>query len=51
MSFKEVATQHWRSLVTCIGVVIATNVTYYMLLTYMPATCRTTCITAKTMAC
>ncbi|MEW9877104.1 glycine betaine/L-proline transporter ProP [Pseudomonas putida] len=37
VSFKEVATQHWRSLVTCIGVVIATNVTYYMLLTYMPS--------------
>ncbi|CAM3749928.1 Proline/betaine transporter [Pseudomonas reidholzensis] len=37
VSFKEVATQHWRSLLTCIGVVIATNVTYYMLLTYMPS--------------
>ncbi|MBF8778511.1 glycine betaine/L-proline transporter ProP [Pseudomonas fulva] len=37
VSFKEVATKHWRSLVTCIGVVIATNVTYYMLLTYMPS--------------
>ena len=34
VSFKEVATKHWRSLVTCIGVVIATN---YMLLTYMPS--------------
>lgn len=37
VSFKEVATQHWRSLVTCVGVVVATNVTYYMLLTYMPS--------------
>ena len=37
VSFKEVATKHWRSLVTCIGVVVATNVTYYMLLTYMPS--------------
>src|SRR5476649_2677822 len=36
VSFKEVATQHWRSLLTCIGIVAATNVTYYMLLTYMP---------------
>ncbi|VVN90359.1 glycine betaine/L-proline transporter ProP [Pseudomonas fluorescens] len=37
VSFKEVATQHWRSLMTCVGVVVATNVTYYMLLTYMPS--------------
>jgi hypothetical protein len=37
VSFKEVATKHWRSLMTCIGVVVATNVTYYMLLTYMPS--------------
>lgn len=37
VSFKEIATKHWRSLLTCIGVVIATNVTYYMLLTYMPS--------------
>jgi len=37
VSFKEVATKHWRSLMTCIGVVAATNVTYYMLLTYMPS--------------
>ncbi|MBF3320849.1 MFS transporter, partial [Leptospira borgpetersenii serovar Hardjo-bovis] len=36
-SFKEIATKHWRSLLTCIGLVIATNVTYYMLLTYMPS--------------
>ena len=37
MSFIEVATKHWRSLITCIGIVVATNVTYYMLLTYMPS--------------
>ncbi|WP_426198654.1 glycine betaine/L-proline transporter ProP [Pseudomonas sp. DC3200b2] len=37
VSFKEVATRHWRSLITCVGVVVATNVTYYMLLTYMPS--------------
>lgn len=37
VSFKEVATKHWRSLITCIGVVAVTNVTYYMLLTYMPS--------------
>ena len=37
VSFKEIATKHWRSLLTCIGLVIATNVTYYMLLTYMPS--------------
>ena len=37
VSFKEIATKHWRSLLTCIGLVISTNVTYYMLLTYMPS--------------
>jgi len=37
VSFKEIATRHWRSLLTCIGLVISTNVTYYMLLTYMPS--------------
>ncbi|PIJ51130.1 proline/betaine transporter [Erwinia sp. OLTSP20] len=37
ISFKEVASRHWRSLLTCVGLVIATNVTYYMLLTYMPS--------------
>ncbi len=37
VSFKEIATQHWRSLMTCVGVVAVTNVTYYMLLTYMPS--------------
>lgn len=37
VSFKEIATKHWRSLLTCVGLVISTNVTYYMLLTYMPS--------------
>ncbi|MDU7098261.1 MAG: glycine betaine/L-proline transporter ProP [Enterobacter sp.] len=37
VSFKEIATKHWRSLLVCIGLVISTNVTYYMLLTYMPS--------------
>lgn len=37
ISFKDIATKHWRSLLVCIGLVIATNVTYYMLLTYMPS--------------
>jgi MHS family proline/betaine transporter-like MFS transporter len=37
VSFREVATKYWRSLITCIGVVAVTNVTYYTLLTYMPS--------------
>lgn len=37
VSFKEIATKHWRSLLACIGLVLSTNVTYYMLLTYMPS--------------
>ena len=37
VSFKDIATKHWKSLLSCIGLVIATNVTYYMLLTYMPS--------------
>lgn len=37
ISFKEIATRHWRSLLVCVGLVITTNVTYYMLLTYMPS--------------
>ena len=37
VSFKEIATKHWRSLLVCVGLVISTNVTYYMLLTYMPS--------------
>lgn len=37
VSFREIATKHWKSLLTCIGIVISANVTYYMLLTYMPS--------------
>lgn len=37
ISFKEILTKYWRSFLACIGLVIATNVTYYMLLTYMPS--------------
>lgn len=37
ISFKEIATKHWRALLVCVGMVISTNVTYYMLLTYMPS--------------
>lgn len=37
VSFAEIACGHWRSLLSCVGLVIATNVTYYMLLTYMPS--------------
>ncbi len=37
ISFREIASKHWKSLLACIGLVIATNVTYYMLLTYMPS--------------
>ncbi|TCV96699.1 glycine betaine/L-proline transporter ProP [Biostraticola tofi] len=37
VSFKEIATKHWRNLLICVGLVISTNVTYYMLLTYMPS--------------
>lgn len=36
ISFREIATRYWRSLLVCVGIVLATNVTYYMLLTYMP---------------
>jgi MHS family proline/betaine transporter-like MFS transporter len=36
-SFRQIVSQHWKSLLTCVGVVISTNVTYYMLLTYMPS--------------
>ena len=37
VSFAEIARGHWRRLLSCVGLVIATNVTYYMLLTYMPS--------------
>lgn len=36
MSFKEVVTKYSKSFLTCIGLVLAMNITYYVLLTYMP---------------
>lgn len=36
VSFKEIINKYWRALSVCIGMVLVTNVTYYMLLTYMP---------------
>ncbi|CAI3935394.1 glycine betaine/L-proline transporter ProP [Commensalibacter papalotli (ex Botero et al. 2024)] len=36
LSFKEVATKYSKSFLTCIGLVLAMNITYYVLLTYMP---------------
>ncbi len=37
LSFIEIASKHWQSLLVCAGIVISTNATYYMLLTYMPS--------------
>lgn len=37
ISFKAILTKYRRSLLSCIGLVVVTNVTYYMLLTYMPS--------------
>lgn len=37
VSFKEIVTKHWHSLLICVGLVLTTNITYYMLLTYMPS--------------
>lgn len=37
VSFREIFTKQWKSLIICVGIVITTNVTYYMLLTYMPS--------------
>lgn len=36
-SFKDIIAKHKRSLLLCIGLVLCTNVTYYMLLTYLPS--------------
>ena len=36
VSFKEIISKYWQALSVCIGMVLVTNVTYYMLLTYMP---------------
>ncbi|MFJ5435602.1 glycine betaine/L-proline transporter ProP [Pectobacterium sp. CHL-2024] len=37
ISLREIVTKQWKGLLICIGMVITTNVTYYMLLTYMPS--------------
>ncbi|MEH2920071.1 glycine betaine/L-proline transporter ProP [Samsonia erythrinae] len=37
ISLREIVTKQWKGLLVCIGMVITTNVTYYMLLTYMPS--------------
>ncbi|MEB3767760.1 glycine betaine/L-proline transporter ProP [Acinetobacter sp. MD2] len=37
IGFKQIITQYRRSLLVCVGLVICTNVTYYMLLTYLPS--------------
>lgn len=34
--YKEIIGKYWKSLSVCIGMVLVTNITYYMLLTYMP---------------
>jgi MHS family proline/betaine transporter-like MFS transporter len=36
-SFTEIAAKHWKSMLVCVGIVISTNVAYYMFLTYMPS--------------
>ncbi|MFE8047269.1 glycine betaine/L-proline transporter ProP [Brenneria goodwinii] len=36
-SFRQIASTQWKNLLLCVGIVIVTNVTYYMLLTYMPS--------------
>lgn len=36
-SFINIAANYWKSLLVCVGIVISTNVTFYMLLTYMPS--------------
>lgn len=37
VGFKDIFKKHKRSLLVCVGMVLATNVTYYMLLTYLPS--------------
>lgn len=36
ISFKEIFQKYRKALLICIGMVLVTNITYYMLLTYMP---------------
>ncbi|MCX4167490.1 MFS transporter, partial [Enterococcus casseliflavus] len=37
VAFKQLLRDHQRSLLVCVGLVLCTNVTYYMLLTYLPS--------------
>lgn len=37
ISFREIVSRFWRALLVSIGLVLTTNITYYMLLTYMPS--------------
>ncbi|WP_335955624.1 glycine betaine/L-proline transporter ProP, partial [Acinetobacter guillouiae] len=37
VGFKQIFREHKRSLLVCVGLVLCTNVTYYMLLTYLPS--------------
>lgn len=36
VSFREIFSKYRKALLVCIGMVLVTNITYYMLLTYMP---------------
>jgi len=36
ISFREIFSKYRKALLVCIGMVLVTNITYYMLLTYMP---------------
>ncbi|KOF52295.1 MULTISPECIES: glycine betaine/L-proline transporter ProP [unclassified Achromobacter] len=36
ISFREIFSKYRKALLICIGMVLVTNITYYMLLTYMP---------------
>ncbi|MCF8999115.1 glycine betaine/L-proline transporter ProP [Acinetobacter nectaris] len=36
-TFKDILAKYKRSMILCIGIVLCTNVTYYMLLTYLPS--------------
>lgn len=36
VSFREIFIKYRKALLVCIGMVLVTNITYYMLLTYMP---------------
>ncbi|OCG28578.1 proline/betaine transporter [Gilliamella sp. wkB108] len=37
ITLKQIISQYWQSFLICVGLVIVTNVTYYMLLTYLPS--------------